>query len=25
LASSNDPIKVCERLQQWGAAKWRNH
>jgi PTS system nitrogen regulatory IIA component len=21
LASSNDPIKVCERLQQWGAAK----
>ena len=25
LSSSNDPIKVCERLQQWGAAKWRNH
>jgi hypothetical protein len=25
LASSNDPIKVCERLQQWGAAKWRSH
>ena len=21
LSSSNDPIKVCERLQQWGAAK----
>ena len=25
LSSSNDPIKVCERLQQWGAVKWRNH
>ena len=21
LSSSNDPIKVCERLQQWGLAK----
>jgi PTS system nitrogen regulatory IIA component len=21
LSSSNDPIKVCERLQQWGAVK----
>ena len=25
LSSSNDPMKVCERLQQWGVAKWRNH
>ena len=21
LSSSNDPVKVCERLQQWGGIK----